>query len=230
MFLTTEQICDQYAWLYTDLPTPVGCWDHIIDLDGCYTGIKKVDGIDYVMFRGSTTFIDWIEDFAHFALPFPDGVLGGVHPGFRLGVLAVKDKIDGLVGDKVVCVGHSLGAGHAQLYAGYRMASGRPVQRIVVFGSPRPGCTVLSNLLTPIPIDSYRNTDDNGVDLVTKVPFAAPPMINYVQTRNFIDVKAVPANNDSWLVFKYHHFALYCEAFKAHGTAAQSLIDKLRKG
>ena len=228
--LTTEQICDQYSWLYTSLSVPGSTWDHLINVDGAYAGIKRVGDTDYVMFRGSTTFIDWIEDFAHFALPYPDPVLGGVHPGFRLGVIAVKDQIDALVGDKVVCVGHSLGAGHAQLYAGYRLVGSKPVEQIVVFGSPRPGCSILSHLLAPVPLTSYRNTDDEGFDMVTKVPFSVPPMINYMQARGFTDVKSTPNPNDPWLVFKYHHFGLYCKALGSHGIASQSLIDKLSKG
>lgn len=223
MLLTTEQICDQYAWLYTDLPIPVGTWDHVIDVDGAYAAIKKVDDTDYVMFRGSTTFLDWIEDFANFAIPFNDSVLGGVHPGFRLGALAVKDKIDGLVGDKVIVIGHSLGAGHAALYTGYRLATQKSVDWLIMFGEPKAGCEILSRRLAAVGISSFKNLDLNGHDLVTDVPFTAPPLLNYQHPRNLINVSATPDPTDPWLLFKYHHFGLYCKAFGAHGPAASSL-------
>jgi pimeloyl-ACP methyl ester carboxylesterase len=221
--LTPAQIADQYAWLYTDLPVPAGTWDHLITTDGCYVGIKKAYGIDYVMFRGSTTFLDWIEDFAHFALPYDDSMLGGVHPGFRLGVLSVEDQLNALVGPNVVCVGHSLGAGHALIYAGFRLAMGKSVDQLVLYGAPRAGGTKLNRLLDKPEITNYRNEDESGFDLVTKVPFSVPPMIVYYQPRVFTDVTAHPDPDDPWTVFKYHHFGLYCRALGADGPAAQSL-------
>lgn len=223
--LSTTEICDLYAWLYTSLPTPAGTWDHVIPTDGAYAAIKRIDGIDYVMFRGSTTFLDWIEDFDHFALPFPDTILGEVHSGFRSGVLFVKDKIDALVGDHVVVVGHSLGAGHADLYAGYRIAAKRPVDAVIMFGEPRAGGMKLASILMGVPIRSYRNGDAKGHDLVTDVPFKLPPLLNYMHAETLIDCCFPPPADDGWGVFRYHHFRLYCGAFGAMGTAALSLSD-----
>ena len=146
--LTVTAICDLYANLYVDDPAPDGTWDHLLAIDGAYTAIKRVDGIDYVCFRGSTTFMDWIEDFADCAIPFDDPVLGDVHPGARAGVSLVRQQIDGLVGDHVVIVGHSLGAMHTAIYAGLRVAAGLPVDGLVMFGEPRSGGPKLSQILS----------------------------------------------------------------------------------
>jgi pimeloyl-ACP methyl ester carboxylesterase len=221
--LTIAELADQYAWLYTKLPVPPGTWDHIIPTDGAYVAIKRVDGIDYVMFRGSTTFKDWMDDFEQFALPCSDPLLGDVHDGFRSGVLLVKDQLDGLVGDHVVVVGHSLGAGHALLYSGYRKVANKPVDLVVMWGAPRAGCEMLSRIVAPLEIVSFRNKDNDGHDLVTNVPFGLPPILEYEQSRNFVDVMASPDRSDRWGPFRYHHFFLYCKAHGAYGVAAASL-------
>ena len=223
--LTDTEIADLYAWLYTVLPTPAGTWDHVLNVDGAYTAIKAIEGVHYVMFRGSVTFLDWIEDFAQMALPFPDPTLGGVHDGFRIGVNIVRGAIDAIVGDQypLVIVGHSLGAGHAALYAGYRVAAGRRVDAVVMFGEPRPGGETLAKILAGTTIRSYRNGDPQGHDLVTDVPYGAPPLLNYRHPKPLIDCSRSPPVNDSWSLFRYHHFGLYCAALGAVGQAAISL-------
>lgn len=222
--LTVTAICDQYAWLYTDLPAPPGTWDHVIPVDGSYTAIKRIDGVDYVMFRGSTTFLDWIEDFEDCAIPFNDPVLGDVHPGAREGVIVVKDKINSLVGTHVVIVGHSLGAMHAAIYAGYRVARGLPVDALVMFGEPRPGGAKLSSILAGIKVQSFRNTNDAGHDIVTDVARSIPPLLPYQHVRDpLTDCRHDPLPGDLWLAFRYHHFGHYARAFGCGGTAALSL-------
>lgn len=227
--LGITQICDQYSWLYqTALTEPSGTWDHVLPVDGSYVAIKRVEDTDYVMFRGSTTFLDWIQDFDDFALPFHDSALGPVHPGARLGVLKVKDKIDALVGPKVVFVGHSLGAMHAALAAGYRVAGKKPVDALVMFGEPRPGGPVLAGLLAKTLVKSFRNADAHGFDLVTAVPRALAPLLPYQHVREpLIDVSMAPSQVDPWLAFRYHHFGLYCRAFGCAGPAALALYKVL---
>lgn len=225
--LTDAAIAEIYAWLYVDtIPVPAGTWDHVIDgpLDA-YVCVKTIDGVHYVMFRGSTTFLDWIADFADEALQWPDAVLGGVHAGFRDGVCLVREALDNIVMDQnpVVIVGHSLGAGHAVLYAGYRVAAGKRVDAIVMFGEPRAGGKALADILASVPIRSYRNCDVQGHDLVTDVPRAVPLVLDYRHPRELIDVSRAPPANDAWSVFAYHHFGLYCAALGATGPAAASL-------
>lgn len=225
--ITLAQICNQYAWLYTSLPTPAGTWDHVIPTDGCYVCIKNIDGTDYVMFRGSVTFLDWLQDFQADALPFPDPHLGWVHNGFRDGVLKNIGYINSLVGPRVVVVGHSLGAGHAALYAGYRAADRLPVDALVMFGEPRPGGPRLAAVLTNTHIESYVNGDGNGHDAVTDVPYDIEvPFIggiHYQHPKPLLGVSAAPSPDDHWGPFKYHHFGLYCRAVGASGPAALSL-------
>lgn len=224
--LNERAIADQYAWLYTKLKVPAGTWDHVIPNDGCYVCIKKVNGIDYVMFRGSITFMDWIEDISAAALPFPDDKLGWVHNGFRSGLFENIGYVNSLVGSRVVVVGHSLGAGHALLYAGYRILDKLPVEEVFVFGEPRSGGPRLAAVLSHTPVTSFRNTDKSGHDLVTDVPVSleVPFLggIQYVHPKPLTDVSQSP-DSDNWGPFKYHHFSLYCRALGAKGSAALSL-------
>jgi hypothetical protein len=223
--LTDQQIADYYSWLYTSLPVPPNTWDHLLAIDGAYTGIKTIDGVHYVMFRGSATFMDWMDDFSHMAVPYDDFVLGPVHPGFRSGVMAVKTQIDWICGDQnpLVIVGHSLGAGHASLCAGYRLAAGKRVDAVVMFGEPRAGADKLAGILAKTTIRSYRNGDANGHDLVTDVPYAIPPVLDYRHPVPLDSVSESPPANDAWSIFKYHHFFLYAKALGATGPAALSL-------
>lgn len=225
--LNPTAICDQYAWLYqTKIPEPPGTWDAIVPEDGAYSAVKVVDGTAYVMFRGSLTFLDWMQDFQDFALPFEDADLGPVHPGFRAGALLSKRALDIFVGDSpVVIVGHSLGAGHAALYAGYRVAQGQRVDGLVMFGEPKPGGPKLSSILANVSVQSFRNANANGHDLVTDVPFTDAPYLPYQHVRTLTDCRRDPNPLDAWLVFKFHHFRLYAEAFGAAGPAVLALPD-----
>lgn len=222
--LTVTAIADIYAWLYVDIPTPSGTFDHVIPVDGAYTAIKRVDGIAYVMFRGSTTFLDWIMDFKDCAIPFDDPKLGDVHPGARCGVLQVLDQINAAVGDHVVVVGHSLGAMHAAIYAGYRISADLPVDGLVMFGEPRSGGPKLSEILSTVHVQSFRNADKDGHDLVTDVARSLPPLLPYQHVREpLTDVWHSPRSDDLWLAFRYHHFGHYCRAFGCGGPASLAL-------
>jgi len=223
--LSLADTMEQYAWLYqTKIPEPAGTWDHVIPTDGCYCAVKNVGGIQYVCFRGSVTFRDWLDDFDDFALPVDDPVLGHVHPGFRDGVLSVKPQLDALLSSNPVIVGHSLGAGHAAIYAGYCEARGLAVSQLLMFGEPRPGGPKLSGILAASAVTSYCNQDANGYDLVTAVPRALPPILNYQHVRDpLMACSAAPAPDDQWGPFRYHHYRLYAEALGADGPAIQAL-------
>jgi hypothetical protein len=225
--LTVTAVCDQYAWLYTDLPVPDGTWDHVIPVDGSYCALKKIEGIWYVMWRGSTTFLDWIQDFDDCAIPYQDQILGDVHPGARDGVLAVKAQIDVIVGDEpVASIGHSLGAMHAVIYAGYRVVEGKPVNWLLTFGEPRSGGPKLSAILALTKIDGFRNADQNGHDLVTDVARSLPPLLPYQHARDpLTDCHRSPNPLDLWMAFRYHHFRLYCASMGSAGPAVLSLPD-----
>lgn len=221
--LSVTAICDQYAWLYTSLPIPVGTWDHIIPVDGCYVAIKRIDGIDYVMFRGSITFRDWVADIQQLALPYLDPLLGPVHPGAQGGLWPVLPLINTLCGPKVVLVGHSLGAMHAALAAGYRLRMGFPVEALIMFGEPRSGGLQLSSILSKTNVQSYRNADKDGHDYVTDVPPCRLPSMPYQHVKDpLIDCWHSP-NPLELSVFKYHHFGHYCRAFGCGAPQALAL-------
>ncbi len=196
--------------LYRPIYDGGGEWDHLFPIDGSYAAVKRVDGIDYVIFRGSTTPLDWLEDFS--ALMIDDHQLGPVHGGFRGGVLAVMYQIDHVIGPDVVVLGHSLGAAHAILYGGYLAARGRPAKQIVVWGEPRAGGPKLKSILASTPILSYRNGDAESHDPVTDVPIFIPVLEDYCHPRPLIDVCAPPPRDDSWGPVAWHHFELYCQA------------------
>lgn len=218
--LTVTAICDLYAWFYTSLPVPAGTWDHLLPVDGAYAAIKRIDGIDYVMLRGSETAIDWALDFLNFAVPFKDPILGDIHPGARFGVEEIRPIIDDFVGDHVVFVGHSLGALHAAQLAAYRVATSKPVDALIMFGEPKPGGPKLSKILANTHVESYINQDRHGHDEVTDVAPFAP----YQHVRDpLTPCWRSPDPLDPWLGFKYHHFRLYAESMGAAGPAVLSL-------
>lgn len=208
--LTDKQIVDLVAALYD--ATKNKNWDHIIAVDGSWSAIKRIDGIDYMVWRGSTTALDWLEDFDDAAIPTQDPVLGTVHPGFVAGVRAVLDQVNGLLGNRVVVCGHSLGAGHSIIHAGFLAAAGRSPEGVVVFGEPRAGAEQLATLLSKVPIRSYCNGDADGHDLVTDVPFAIRILAPYMHPRALLRCSASPSPDDTWGPLAYHHIQLYQEA------------------
>lgn len=223
--LTIQETCDQYAWLYHNY-NPPEAWDHVFPVDGAYAAIKSVGDTDYLMFRGSTTFLDWIEDFQDGAIPYTDHDLGPVHPGARSGVLQVKPSIDKTLRRKYVICGHSLGALHAAIYSGYKSVEGNPPQSVILWGEPRSGGPKLHDLVNTSKtyVYSYRNQDTDGHDLVTDVPFDIPEIAPYRHVSDgFIPVTHSPLPDDIWLAFRYHHFGLYARALGATSIQALSL-------
>ena len=225
--LTIAQVCDLYAYLYADtIPTPAGTWDFVWTVDGSYAALKRVDGIDYVMWRGSVTAIDWLQDFDLGAIPIHDDKLGWVHPGFVDGVRRIIGWVNDKVGAHVVTVGHSLGAGHAAIYAGYRQADGLPVDQVIMFGEPRAGMSTLATVLENTPIVSYRNMDAHGHDTICDVPPDIPFVTHYQHPRALTDVSYSPPSSDPWGPFKFHHFFEYAMALGASGPAVQAIKPK----
>lgn len=223
--MSITAICDLYAFLYSSMPTPAGTWDSVIPVDGAYAAIKCVDGIDYLMFRGSITLKDWWDDFDDFALPAQDMMLGPVHPGAYAGVKSIKLQLDSLLpdGKRVVIVGHSLGAMHAAIYAGMRVTEKLSMDGLVMFGEPRSGGPQLSGILngSGIEIHSFRNANADGHDYVTDVARSLPPEFPYQHARDpLVDINSGPSAND-YLPLRYHHFSRYAKYF---GCAAPQVL------
>ncbi len=215
--MTDADVAELYARIYEE-PFPAGFFDTVIDQDGCFVAIKTVGSVPYVCFRGSVTVLDWFEDFSAFAAAVFYPGIGMVHNGFLAGVLSVKQRLDEALKPlplRPVMVGHSLGAGHAFIYAGLRTADCRSLGGVVAFGEPRPGMDTLGHLLAAEDTRSYRNMDAGGHDLVTDVPLKIPPLLGYRHPKALIDVTASPDPDDDWGLLRYHHFSLYVRALHA---------------
>jgi hypothetical protein len=193
--------------LYSDQPD--GFWDYFWPHDGGYVAIKRVGDVDVLIWRGSSTTLDWLDDLD--TIPIVDPILGSVHKGFFLGASGMWPQVDKVLQAKVIVVGHSLGAGHASIYAGHMVAAlhKMPV-RVVLFGSPRPGFQKLSDILAPVTINSYKNRSDP----VTDVPLYIEPDFLYVEPRPFIALDVAPPFQDSWGLFSDHHMQLYHTALQ----------------
>ena len=194
--ISIADTCDLVARLYQ---TAEG-WDHIWPDDGHYAAMQRVGNTDVVIWRGSTTILDWMDDFEDVPIEVPK--LGRVERGFWVGVDAIADLIDSTLGPDVVCAGHSLGAARALLHAARRLSKGLPVSCVTVFGSPKPGFQGVADVLAPLTIWSYKNGDDP----VTDVPGLILP---YVHPRQAFLIDEPPEPGDEWGLRARHHIELY---------------------
>lgn len=190
------------------IPITWDWFDDGADDDQICWGVKRIDGIDVIVMRGSSTFTDWKRDFDAWADPFHKTAIGRVHPGFLLGMEQVWAEAKGKVGHDIAVTGHSLGAARAGILTGLMVRDGiAPIAR-VVFGEPKPGFKDFADLILPVPSRSYCAGDDRGHDLVTDVPFSFPPE-QYLHPTSLISVSVSPAAADPWGPFRYHHMPAY---------------------
>ena len=182
-------------------------WTRRTDDPICW-GIVKVDGVWYLVFRGSVTRDDWLHDFE--ALAFWDDYLKAhVHPGFLDCVADVLAEAMGVIGDDpfVIC-GHSLGAARAAIAAAYAIVDGKPPLARIVWGEPRPGFADLAKILTAIPNYSFVNGGTGDYDRVTDVPFSLPGEWYCAGAPHlFVCESPSPTNID--ILFRWHNFLLY---------------------
>jgi hypothetical protein len=196
-------------------------WDYL-DLgpdDGICLALKKLDGCDVIVFRGSITVHDWIDDI----MVLPIGsigplktVMGNVHFGFYSGMEKVWAELKPLITQPVIVTGHSLGAARADILCGLMIADGMsPVAR-VVFGEPKPGLMDFGAYIKNVPGRSYRNGDTKHHDVVTDVPMLFPPL-QFVHPTPIIVVTAEPSGDffSRLGLFAYHHIELYQAAVAA---------------
>jgi hypothetical protein len=203
-------------------PTAVtGDWDYL-DLgpdDGICLALKKLDGFDVVVFRGSITVRDWVDDI----MVLPIGSIGplktpmgNVHAGFYAGMPKVWAEIKPLITQPVIVTGHSLGASRADILCGLMIVDGvTPVLR-VVFGEPKPGLMDFGAYIAKVPGRSYRNGDAKHHDVVTDVPMLFPPL-QFVHPTPIIVVTAEPTGDmfSRLGLFAFHHIELYQAAIAA---------------
>lgn len=200
-------ICNE---LYNDTVTP-GYWSHIFPTDGAYAAVHQESGYDVVVWRGSTTKLDFLEDFAS-EIPVWDLYLGHCAFGFLKGMRATQPSLDAVLGQKqIIVTGHSLGAAHAALYAAHLEATGKPLMALVNFGEPRPGFERIHDLLKGVYCHSYRNRKDP----VTEVPALGVSNVDlYVHSSQLIPLDVQPPPNDPWGPLQDHHISLYIQGIQ----------------
>jgi hypothetical protein len=202
-----RELVDLCAQLYAGTVT----WDHLDTGpdDSIYWALKKLDGFDVVVFRGSITAHDWIEDFRAFPTITRIGL---VHFGFYDGMEKMHMEVSSMVTQPVMVTGHSLGAARADILCALMVAGGKPPARRAVFGEPRPGMPNFAAFLKDVPGHGYRNADANGHDYVTDVPPQLFGGLYFMHPTPPVDVTASPTGVGP---FRYHHVELYQAAMAA---------------
>ena len=181
--------------------------------DGICWAIKRLEGLDVVVLRGSVTLQDWLRDVQALAVP---SRIGHVHSGFYAGMEHMWADLKPMLEQPAIVTGHSLGAARASVLSALMTVDHVPPVARVVFGEPKPGLVDFAQLITPVAGRSYRNGDDTHHDLVTDVPFSFPPM-QYVHPTPIIPVCSRPNESEfaDLGVFAWHHIQLYQAALAA---------------
>ena len=133
-----------------------------------FIGVHPLQQKIYVVFRGSTSIINWIEDMDAFQVEYHDSRCNHckVHDGFyyaEQSVIAdverdVKKLLDEYPSFQVVVTGHSLGAALASLAALDLQRSGIDGVTLINFGSPRFGNVHLAEFASEKLRHRYRVT------------------------------------------------------------------------
>lgn len=200
--------CAQAA---ADSYTPAPTWFKLSEAQGIYVALRQVAGGTIVCFRGSVTAQDWLRDFE--ALPAEHPVLGWCEEGFLTGMDDVGAWVaTNLPEGSVAVTGHSLGAARAMILAGLLTSAGHVLERLVTFGTPKPGFGKLSRILLAgaFPITCYKNGPDPVADVPLTLP-GAPYCKPVVDT----PLNVAPANAHD--PFEFHHMPLYLQ-----GVASRS--------
>jgi hypothetical protein len=180
--------------------------------DGICWALKRLDGFDVIVLRGSQTELDWLRDFRAFTIPTR---IGHVHAGFFEGMEHMWADLRPLLEQPVIVIGHSLGAAHADVLTALMVKDGVPPIVRIVFGEPRPGFADLAEIVRKVPGRSYRNCELIWHDDVTDVP-----PFPYEHPTAPIKVCAPPSG--SWLdrfgPFSWHHIELYQAALRTAAT------------
>lgn len=198
-------------------------WDHLdhgLD-DGIFWGLKKLDGCDVVVFRGSIIALDWWRDLR--AVPFETRNIGTVHAGFHAGMEKMWAEARPMLTNPVCVTGHSLGAARAMILTGLMAADKMPPARCAVFGSPKPGLKDFASKIANVPKALYRNGDNHGHDRVCDVPLPLFGKFDFCDPAILTPVSAPPPNEwiEQWGLFSFHHIQLYQQAVAAKFAAKE---------
>lgn len=203
--------------LSAEIYTNTSGWDYLdhgLD-DGIFWALRKLDGCDVIVFRGSIVALDWWRDLR--AIPLETRNIGTVHAGFHAGMEKMWSEAKTMLTQPVYVTGHSLGAARALILTGLMAADKCPPARVAVFGSPRPGDSDFAAKIRDVPKVLYRNGDNYGHDRVCDVPLPLFGKFNFCDPEILTPVSAPPPNE--WIerfgLFSFHHISLYATAVAA---------------
>lgn len=195
--------------LCNDIYNTTEGWDHLDQGkdDFIYWALRKLDGVDVVVFRGSITKMDWFRDLK--AAPVKTDI-GEVHDGFHEGMEKMWAELKPMISQPVMVTGHSLGAARADILCGLMLRDGiKPIRR-AVFGEPKPGMTDFCKKVAAIPGASYCIKLSNvRYDYVTSVPLTLWPFDLFERPTPLVYVQA---SSDDQTPFGLHHIQLYQSA------------------
>jgi len=189
-------------------PSPVS-WDkEYISPLFSHAALKRINGVAYVVRRGSRSPEDWYRDLGFWPMRCPP-LNTHVHGGIIAGVLWTFDQIEADIGDDpFVLTGHSLGAGEAILQGGLMIAAGKHPQAVVAFEPPR---VAFKSLCDPDRTRCYRNR----ADPVPEVPVFEIPLVGcYVPEKPFIALDG-PADPADTSPLREHHITCVIAGLKA---------------
>lgn len=174
-----------------------GVFDHDFVVDGDRCSIKYFEDSTIIVDEGSHDFLNWFFNFQGMMQQLTlDNITLGVETGFNVNMTdSMAQTLPLLPKDKpVICSGHSRGAGRAWIRAARLIRMGYDVY-VVVFGSPRPGNSVLATVAANAKrMVSYCN----GRDPVCRVPVFIPLFAEYIEPAAFVMLNEPPAPSDVW--------------------------------
>ena len=160
-------------------------YDKKTDLQG-YTGIISKYNNIYVVIRGSSSIMNWLDDFEARKVPYTTYPQCGcqVHNGFYKSATNVKNDTIAAVKKlksrfpsySVIVTGHSYGASCGQLLAMELEKAGISTT-IYNYGQPRVGDTKYAGFANTIVTDYWRFTHNKDV-----VPHVPPPAMGYLHS------------------------------------------------
>lgn len=178
---------------------------------GIAFGLKDFGSVTALIFRGSSTFSDFVHDSECIADPLDHDELGPVHPGFFEGLPDLWTRLQATLAQKpCVVAGHSLGAARASLFTGLMVVANQPPIRRLCFGEPRPGFPQSASIIAEVTARSFCNGNGRAHDLVTDVPFTTW-IEDYVHATPLIPICVAPSEADveQYLLFAWHPMPLY---------------------
>jgi len=141
-----------------------------------YVGYQSSSSSIFVVYRGSTSIGDWVNNLDAILTDYPKCSGCSVHKGFYKAEQGIVSKMLSEVQKlktqfpsyTVVVTGHSLGAALATLTTMDFMDAGVSPIRLFHFGSPRVGNTDFANFASAKIVDRNRNTHHK--DMVPHIP------------------------------------------------------------